>query len=198
MASRGGRRAARAPKARHVANFSLPTATGMSQSGIAKNGDFPALPRFSYSHFGYSTQVSRFDKTTGKIIYDKDAKTGSVDIVIDMKSVDTGTLLTQHIQGEDFFDTAKYPTATFTSTKVIFQGNKPVEVDGNLTIKGITKPVTLTVSSFQAMPHPMMKKDAIGANATVTVKRSDFNAGKYAPYVSDEVTIDIAVEAIKE
>ncbi len=156
------------------------------------------LPRFSYSHFGYSTQVSRFDKTTGKIIYDKDAKTGSVDIVIDMKSVDTGTLLTQHIHGEDFFDTAKYPTATFTSTKVIFQGNKPVEVDGNLTIKGITKPVTLTVSSFQAMPHPMMKKDAIGANATVTVKRSDFNAGKYAPYVSDEVTIDIAVEAIKE
>lgn len=106
------------------------------------------LPRFSYSHFGYSTQLSRFDKTTGKIIFDKAAKTGSVDIVIDMKSVNTGTLLTEHIQGEDFFDTAKYPTATFKSTMVIFEGDKPAKVEGNLTIKGVTKPVTLAVTSF--------------------------------------------------
>ena len=59
------------------------------------------------------------------------------------------------------------------------------------------KPVTLTVTSFQAMPHPMLKKDAIGANATATIKRSDFGAGKYAPYVGDEVTLDIALEAVK-
>jgi polyisoprenoid-binding protein YceI len=157
------------------------------------------LPRFSYSHLGYSTQLSRFNKTTGKIVYDKVAKTGSVDIVIDTKSVDTGsTLFNEHIQGEDFFDTAKYPTATFKSTKVNFDGDKPSTVEGNLTIKGVTKPVVLKITSFQAMPHPMLKKDAIGANATVTVKRSDFNAGKYAPYVSDDVTIDIPVEAVKE
>jgi polyisoprenoid-binding protein YceI len=157
------------------------------------------LPRFSYSHLGYSTQLSRFNKTTGKIVYDKVAKTGSVDIVIDTKSVDTGsTVFNEHIQGEDFFDTAKYPTATFKSTKVNFDGDKPSTVEGNLTIKGVTKPVVLKITSFQAMPHPMLKKDAIGANATVTVKRSDFNAGKYAPYVSDDVTIDIPVEAIKE
>jgi len=62
----------------------------------------------------------------------------------------------------------------------------------------VTKPVTLTVTSFQSMPHPMMKKEAIGANATVTVKRSEFNAGKYAPYVGDDVKIDIAVEAIQQ
>lgn len=156
-------------------------------------------PRFSYSHFGYSIQLSRFNKTTGTIVFDKTAKTGSVDIVIDTQSVDTGyATFDEHIQGEDFLDTAKYPTATFKSTKVIFEGDKPVAVEGNLTLKGVTKAVTLTLTSFQAMPHPMMKKDAIGANAFTIVKRSEFNAGKYAPYVGDEVRIDIAVEAIKQ
>jgi polyisoprenoid-binding protein YceI len=158
-----------------------------------------SFPRFSYSHFGFSTQLSRFDKTTGKVIFDKVAKTGSVDVVIDTKSVDTGfPVFNEHIQGEDFFDTPKYPTATFKSTKVVFHGDKPASIEGNLTLKGITKPVTLTVTSFLAMPHPMVKKDAIGANAYTVVKRSDFNAGKYAPYVSDDVRIDIAIEAIKE
>ncbi len=155
--------------------------------------------RFSYSHFGYSTQLSRFNKNSGKVVFDKVAKTGSVDIVIDTKSVDTGyDTFNEHIQGEDFLDTAKYPTATFKSTKVIFEGDKPAKVEGNLTLKGVTKPVTLTITSFQAMPHPMLKKDAIGANAWTVVKRSEFNAGKYAPYVGDEVRIDVAIEAIKE
>ena len=155
--------------------------------------------RFSYSHFGYSTQLSHFDKTTGKVVFDKAAKTGSVDIVIDTKSVNTGyPTFNEHIQGEDFLDTAKFPTATFKSTKVIFEGDKPAKIEGNLTLKGVSKPVTLTVTSFQAMPHPMLKKDAIGANAFTVIKRSEFNAGKFAPYVGDEVRIDIAVEAIKE
>ncbi len=157
------------------------------------------FPRFSYSHFGYSTQLSRFNKTSGKVVYDKAAKTGSVDIVIDTKSVETGyATFDEHIQGEDFLDTAKYPTATFKSTKVNFDGDKPASIEGQLTLKGVTKPVTLTVSSFHAMPHPMLKKDAIGANAWTVVKRSEFNAGKYAPYVGDDVRIDIAIEAIKE
>jgi polyisoprenoid-binding protein YceI len=155
------------------------------------------FPRFSYNHFGYSTQLSRFDKTTGKVVLDKAAKTGSVDIVIDTKSVNTGNAtFNEHIQGEDFLDTAKHPTATFKSTKVIFEGDKPTAVEGKLTLKGVTKPVTLAVTSFQAMPHPMLKKNAIGANASVTVKRSDFNMGKYAPHVGDDVKIDIALEAI--
>ena len=157
------------------------------------------FPRFSYSHFGYSTQLSRFDKTTGTIVVDKAAKTGAVDIVIDTKSVNTGfPVFDGHIQGEDFLDTAKYPTATFKSTKVVFDGDKPATIEGHLTLKGVTKPVTLTVTSFLAMPHPMLKKDAIGANAYTVVKRSDFNAGKYAPHVGDEVRIDIALEAIKQ
>jgi polyisoprenoid-binding protein YceI len=158
-----------------------------------------SFPRFSYSHFGYSTQLSRFNHTSGQVIFDKAAKTGSVDIVIDTKSVDTGsTIFNEHIQGDDFLDTATYPTATFKSTRVVFEDGKPTSIQGNLTLKGVTKPVTLTVTSFQAMPHPMLKKDAIGANATTTVKRSDFNAGKYAPHVGDEVKIDIAIEAIKQ
>ena len=157
------------------------------------------FPRFSYSHLGFSTQLSRFNKTTGKVVFDKAAKTGSVDIEIDAKSVDTGsTLFNEHIQGEDFLDTGKFPTATFKSTKVLFKGDKPAKIQGELTIKGVTKPVVLTVTSFQAMPHPMQKKDAIGANATTTIKRSEFNAGKYAPHVGDEVRIDIAIEAIKD
>jgi polyisoprenoid-binding protein YceI len=156
-------------------------------------------PRFEYSHFGYSNQVSRFDKTDGKIVIDKAAKTGSVDVTIDTKSVNTGfPLFNSHIQGADFLDTAKYPTITYKSSKVNFAGDKVVSVDGNLTIKGITKPVTLTVTSFQCMPHPMLKKDACGANAVAKILRSDFNAGKYAPHVGDEVTLTFAVEAIKE
>jgi polyisoprenoid-binding protein YceI len=156
-------------------------------------------PRFSYNHFGYSKQLSRFNKTTGKVTLDRQEKTGAVDITIDMKSVDTGSsLFNTHIQSEDFLDTTKYPTATFKSTKVRFDGDKPVAIDGNLTIKGITKPVTLTIESFLLMPHPMAKKDAIGANASTRIKRTDFNAGKYAPNVGDEVSIDIALEAIKE
>ena len=156
-------------------------------------------PRFEYSHFGYSNQQQRFDKTSGKIVLDRTAQTGSVDVTIDATSVNTGyALFNQHIQAEDYFDTAKFPTITFTSTKVKFEGGKPVAVDGNLTIKGVTKPVTLTVTSFHSMPHPMLKKDAIGANATTTVKRSEFNMGKNVPYVSDEVSLTIAVEAIKE
>ncbi len=157
------------------------------------------FPRFSYSHLGYSTQLSRFNKTRGKVTWDKAAHTGAVDVVIDMKSVDTGSaVFDEHIQGEDYLDTAHYPTATFKSTAVRFDGDKPVAIDGNLTIKGVTKPVTLVVSSFQAMPHPMLKREAIGANASTTIKRSDFNAGKYAPYVGDDVTIGLALEAIKE
>lgn len=156
-------------------------------------------PRFEYSHFGYSNQMHRFDTSSGKIVLDRAAHTGSVDVSIDAKSVNTGyPLFNQHIQGEDFFDTARHPVIRFKSTGVKFDGDKPVAVEGDLTIKGVTRPVTLTVTSFQAMPHPMLKKDAIGANALTKIKRSDFNMGKFAPYVSDEVTLSIAVEAIKE
>ncbi|MBY0463501.1 MAG: YceI family protein [Burkholderiales bacterium] len=154
--------------------------------------------RFSYVHMGLSTQLSRFNKTTGTVTLDKAAKTGAVDVVIDMKSVDTGAaVFNGHIQGEDFLDTAKFPTATFKSTKVVFEGDKPTAVEGNLTIKGVTKPVTLKLTHFVNTEHPMMKKDAIGADASVVIKRTEFNAGKYAPAVGDDVTITVSLEALK-
>jgi polyisoprenoid-binding protein YceI len=157
------------------------------------------LPRFEYSHLGYSIQLSRFDKTSGQIILDREAKTGSVDVTIDAKSVDTGyALFNEHIQGEDYFNTAKYPTITFKSSSLKFDGDKLVEVAGDLTVKGVTRPVTLTLSSFLCMPHPMLKKSACGATAVAHIKRSDFNMGKNAPYVSDEVTLTIPVEAVKQ
>lgn len=157
------------------------------------------FPRFEYNHLGYSTQVQRFTKTSGTITWNRAAKTAAVDVTIDAKSVDTGyALFNEHIQGTDYFDTANHPTITFKSTAVKFDGEKPVSIDGNLTIKGVTRPVTLAVTSFQEMPHPMLKKPAIGANAVAKVKRSEFNAGKNAPYVSDDVTIHIPLEAIQK
>ena len=151
--------------------------------------------RFSYDHLGFSTQESRFDKTTGTVTFDPVAKTGTVDLVIDTKSVDTGSeLFNGHIQGADFLDTTQYPTATFRSTSVKFDGDRPVSVTGDLTLKGVTKPVTLNVTLFKHGLN-MMNKDGIGANATATIKRSDFNMTKYVPMVGDDVTLTIALEA---
>ena len=190
---------------KHMKKYlALLAAAGFSMSAMAAPETYVidgshTFPRFEYSHFGFSTQISRFDTTTGKIVLDRAAKSGSVDVVIDTKSVNTGfALFNKHIQGEDFLDTAKFPTITYKSTKLNFSGDKLASVDGNLTIKGITKPVTLTVTSFHCMPHPMLKKDACGANAVAKIMRSDFNAGKYAPNVGDELTLTFAVESIKE
>jgi polyisoprenoid-binding protein YceI len=156
-------------------------------------------PRFSYDHLGLSTQLSRFDRTTGTVVLDKAARTASVDVAIDMTTVDTGHAeFNEHISSADFLDTARFPTATFKSTRVVFEGDRPVAIDGNLTIKGVTKPVTLKVTRFVNMLHPMQKKDAIGADASAVIKRSDFNAGQYVPLVGDEVTISIALEAIQQ
>ena len=157
------------------------------------------FPSFSYTHLGFSTQQSRFDKTTGKITIDRAAKTGSLDVSIDTKSVNTGVeVFNGHLRGEDYFNVEKFPVITFKSSNFKFDGDKPATINGDLTIKGVTKPVSLAVTSFNCAPHPFTKKEVCGANATTRIKRSEFNAGKNAPAVSDEVTLYIAVEAIKE
>lgn len=187
---------------KHILTFTLAAAFATSAFAAPETYIIEGthtLPRFEYSHFGYSTQLSRFDKTTGKIIIDRAAKTGSVDVEIDATSVNTGVdIFNKHLQAADFFDTEVYPTITFKSSKLTFDKDVLTAVAGDLTIKGVTKPVTLTVTSFKCMPHPMRKKDACGANATTQIKRSEFNMGKYAPYVSDEVTLTLPVEAVKE
>jgi polyisoprenoid-binding protein YceI len=156
------------------------------------------FPRFEYSHLGFSTQQSRFDKTSGTVMIDLEAQIGSVDIKIDARSVNTGSMaFNQHIQGEDFFDTKKYPEIVYTSNDFRFNGMQLAEIHGQLTLKGVSKPVVLTVTSFKCMMHPMAKKEACGANAVAVLKRSDFNMGKYAPFVSDDVKLTIAIETIK-
>ena len=157
------------------------------------------LPRFEYNHMGFSTQSSRFDKASGSITLDRVAHVGSVDIAIDVRSIDTGTaLLNANIQGEELLDAAKYPAITFKSRSFAFRGDDVASVAGELTIKGITRPVTLNVESFACKPHPRLKVEACGAVATATIKRSDFRITGFLPLVSDELVLVIPVEAIKQ
>jgi polyisoprenoid-binding protein YceI len=189
-----------------LARFSavLALTAGLAAPALAAPATYVIDPthtyvRFSYDHLGLSTQLSRFDQTSGTVVYDKAARTAAVNVTVDTKSVDSGyPTFNEHLQSADFLDTAQFPTATFKSTKVVFQGDKPVSIDGELTLKGVTRPVSLTVTRFVNKEHPMKKKDAIGADASTVIKRSDFNAGKYAPNVGDEVTISIAIEALQQ
>ena len=107
------------------------------------------FPSYEVSHFGWSTQRGRFENVTGKITLDREARTGSVDISIDVNSVSTGVpKLDQHLKHEDFFHASMYPTVTFKSTRMHFDGDTPVSVDGELTMRGVTRPVILTITSF--------------------------------------------------
>jgi polyisoprenoid-binding protein YceI len=152
--------------------------------------------RFSYDHMGYSTFRARFDTTSGEITLDTAKKTGSVDITIDAASISTGVpKFNDHLKSAEFFDVAKYPTITFKATDLKFDGDKLASVTGTLDLHGVQKPLTLTVTRFHCAPHPMTKAPACGADATGTLKRSDFGLGLYAPLVGDEVTLMIEVEA---
>ena len=156
-------------------------------------------PHFTYNHLGFSNQIHKFDKTSGTVVLDRKTKTGSIDVTINAASVNTGyALFNEHIQAADYFDTATYPTITFKSSQMKFKGDQPESVAGDLTIKGVTRPVTLTITHFKCQPHPMLKVEACGANATTQVKRSEFNMGKNVPYVSDEVTLTLAIEAVNK
>lgn len=157
------------------------------------------FPSFEINHLGFSTQRGRFDKTSGKLTLDLAAKSGSIDVVIDANSIDTGLEeLHKHLKGEDFFDTAQYPTLSFKSKSLKFEGEQLVGADGELTLHGVTKPVSLKVDAFKCAPHPMNKKPMCGANAITTIKRSEFGMSKYVPAVSDEVKIAIQIEAVKD
>ena len=157
------------------------------------------FPSFSYVHYGFSTQQSKFDKTSGKITIDRAAKTGSLDIIIDVKSVNTGSeLFNEHIKAEKLFNVESFPTITFQSNHFQFDGDKVSSIVGDLTVKGVTKMVTLVVTSFNCGTHASTKKSVCGANANTRIKRSEFNASRSVPNVSDDVTLNIVVEAVKE
>ncbi|MGH8460200.1 MAG: YceI family protein [Stenotrophobium sp.] len=158
-----------------------------------------SFQKFSYHHLGFSHPEGRFDKTSGSITLDMARHSGSADVSIAVNSVSTGVpALDEHLQGADFFDAAKYPTITFKSHDFKFDGDKLVAVTGDLSIHGVTRPVTLDVTNFACHPHPMTKKPACGVDASATIKRSEFGVGAYVPAVSDEVKLTLEVEAMQQ
>jgi polyisoprenoid-binding protein YceI len=158
------------------------------------------FPSLEVTHFGTSIYRGKFTKSSGKITLDRAAKAGTVDVTIDTGSIDMGfDKLDEHMKTADFLDVAKFPTATFKASSMKFNGDKVVEVPGELTLHGVTKPVTLTMNLFNCYTNPMMKKEVCGGDASVTIKRSEFGIVKYAPMpVSDDVKLQIQVEAIKD
>jgi polyisoprenoid-binding protein YceI len=133
-------------------------------------------PSFEADHFGgLSVWRGKFDSTSGKVVYDKDAKTGSIDVTVDMTSVDFGhAKLNEHAKSGEIFDVAKYPTATYSGKFTKWNGSSPTEAEGTLTMHGVTKPVTLKIDSFKCMMNPMMKKEVCGADASAHFNRADF------------------------
>lgn len=151
----------------------------------------------TWTHFGFSHPTADIPNTKGSIVFDKDHPDQSrVDVTLPITQIDSHVpKLTQEFLGAEYFDTAKYPSAVFHSTKVVAKGDNTFDVEGNLTLKGITKPVTLHATLNQQGMHPMVKKQAIGFDATGVIKRSDFKLDKFVPAVSDDVTLTISTEA---
>ena len=157
------------------------------------------FPRFEINHFGFSTHHGQFNKTAGKLVLDRAAKTGSIDITVQTASVGTGDpKLEEHLRAADFFNVEKFPTMVFKSKAIRFNGDVPASAEGELTLLGVTRPLTLTISRVVCAPHPFYKKEDCGAQVSGTLKRSDFGMNKYVPAVGDEVTLRIQVEAIKD
>jgi polyisoprenoid-binding protein YceI len=158
-------------------------------------------PSFEADHMGgVSLWRGKINSSSGTITLDKAAGTGTVNVQMDMRSIDFGNqALNDHAQTPDLFDTAKFPTATFTGKLVKFQNGTPTAVEGTLTLHGVTKPVTLTVNKFVCKQHPMAMKEVCGADASAQINREDFGVafGKNFGFEMG-VTLRISVEALIE
>lgn len=152
---------------------------------------------FTWSHFGYSNITARFDQLEGTFVYDAEnpsASSAQAAVVID--SLDSGVdKLDTHLKSPDFFDAAKFARAEFKSTKVEAAGEGKLALTGDLSIHGVTKPVTFQVTVNKIGDHPMKKVPSAGFDAVTTIKRSDFGMSMAVPNVSDEITIEITIEA---
>jgi polyisoprenoid-binding protein YceI len=163
-------------------------------------------PNFMVEHWGLSMMSGRFDKSTGKFSFDRAAKTGAVEFVIETASVTTGDndkgarprSRDEHLRAADFFNATEFPRMTFRSTKVAFQGDLPSSLEGNLTLLGVTKPVTLTLERFKCGQNPFNKKDRCGGNAVGKIKRSDFGMKTAIGPVGDEISLNISFEGDKD
>jgi polyisoprenoid-binding protein YceI len=158
-------------------------------------------PLFEAQHLGgFSTQRGSFGKVSGKVVLDRATHKGSVDVTIDTTSIRTfNEKLDTNMKGEDFFNVAKYPTMSFKSSNLVFDGDKLVTIDGELMMLGVAKPVSLKVTSFMCGDHPFNKKPMCGAEATATIKRSEWGMKYGIPKaVSDEVKLTLPIEAYRE
>ncbi len=154
---------------------------------------------FSYSHLGLSTPKVGFNSFTAVLDLDTESPAEStVDVTIDATSVDSRVpRFDEHLNSSEWLDTAQYPEITFESTGMKQTTDDTFEITGELTMKGITKPLTLTATINAAKIHPLKEIPVVGVSATGTVLRSDYGVDKYAPAVSDEVTVSIEVEMLK-
>ena len=154
---------------------------------------------FEAKHFNTSTLRGRFDKKEGTVSFDKAAKTGKADISIDLTSVSTGVgPLDGHLKSKDFFDAANTPTAKFVGDKFTFDGDKVASIDGTLTLRGKTGPVTLKATNFNCYENPMLKREVCGGDFETTITRSNWEVKYGLPGIPDSIRLLIQVEAVKQ
>lgn len=156
------------------------------------------FPSFEADHLGISVWRGKFTKTGGVVKLDRAAKNGTLDITIDASSIDFGhAKMNEHAKSPDMFNVEKFPTITYKGKSMKFDGDKPVSVEGELTMLGVTKPVNLTIGKFKCIEHPMFKREVCGADATAEFKRTDFGLSYGTPRFAPEVKLAIQVEALK-
>ena len=150
-------------------------------------------------HFGTSTNRGRWDKKEGTVTLDKAAKTGKVELTLDMSSISTGIgPFDGHLKGNDFFAVDQFPTAKFVGDKFVFNGDKVASVSGMLTLRDKTNPVTLTATSFNCYEQPRLKREVCGGDFETTIQRSQWGVSYGVPAIPDAVRLLIQVEAIKQ
>ena len=155
---------------------------------------------FEIGHFGTTTNRGRFDKKEGKIEFDRAAKKGSIEITIDIASINSGTAaFDKHLQSTDLFNVAQFPTTKFVSTGMTFNGDKVSEVAGNLTLMGKTNPVTLKATQFNCYNSPMLKREVCGGDFEATIDRTAFGLNYGVDWgFPKNVRIVIQAEAVKQ
>jgi polyisoprenoid-binding protein YceI len=180
-------------------------AAGMSMGAMAADvyqlDPMHTFPSFEADHFGgVSVWRGKFKTTSGTVTLDRAAKTGTVDVTIDAASIDTGSnQLDSDLRSDKLLDVAKFPTATYKGTSIRFEGDKPVEVVGTLTLHGVTKPLNLKVESFKCIMHPVMKREVCGTEASATFDRDDYGIDYAKGYgFSMKTTLHIQAEGIKQ
>lgn len=154
-------------------------------------------PLFEMSHHGFSIQRGHFTRLTGSATLDLAAKTGSVKVNIDVNSVDMGLPVWNEQVKEKFFDAARFPAMSFESDRFIFDGDRPIAVEGKFTLRGVTRPLTLAVANFKCGTNPFNKKALCGAEITASLKRSDFGMSYSLAGIGDEVKITVPLEAYR-